>query len=94
VDVRIEIATVEPLEIKAPIDAWHRIRQLRRPIVWDNNNNKHAYAVELNSFTHMKALLVLRDHCLVWRSGSHHIRPSFPLLKSYSALPVTPWPRR
>jgi hypothetical protein len=27
----------------------------------NNNNNKHAYAGQLNSFTHQRALLVLHD---------------------------------
>jgi hypothetical protein len=32
----------------------------------NNNNNKHAYAGQLNSFTHLRALLVLHDRSIVW----------------------------
>jgi hypothetical protein len=30
-----------------------------------NNNNKHAYAGQLNSFTHLRALLVLHDRGII-----------------------------
>ena len=33
----------------------------RRTHVLDNNNNKHTYAGQLNSFTPLRALLVLHD---------------------------------
>jgi hypothetical protein len=30
------------------------------------NNSKHAYAGQLNSFTHLRALLVLHDRGICW----------------------------
>jgi hypothetical protein len=33
-------------------------------LIRNNNDNKHAYADQLNSFTHIRALLVLHDHSI------------------------------
>jgi hypothetical protein len=36
----------------------------------NNNNNKHAYAGQLNRLTHLKALLVLHDRCVLAHATS------------------------
>jgi hypothetical protein len=35
-----------------------------------NNNNKHAYASQLNSFTHLRALVVLTDRGILAHATS------------------------
>jgi hypothetical protein len=44
-----------------------KVRSPSLPVVRYNHNNEHAYAGQLNGFTHLRALLVLNDRGFMYR---------------------------